>query len=135
MTASPDTQRSQQHAPEDRESLWALIAAPAIWGGHFLLSYVTAAVWCAKFAGPSRSLGPVRIAVAGYTFIAMIGIAVTAWRGWSRGRPGRRNSVRPDDAWHVRRRFLGFASLLLSVLSAIATLFVAAVLFFMRTCD
>ena len=29
-----------------------LTIAPGIWSAHFLLSYATAAVWCAKMAGP-----------------------------------------------------------------------------------
>ena len=39
---------SATHLPEEKESLWVLTAAPTIWAVHLLLSYITAAVWCAK---------------------------------------------------------------------------------------
>ena len=43
--------------PEQDESYWRLASAPVIWALHFLLSYATAAVWCAKVAGPDGALG------------------------------------------------------------------------------
>jgi putative membrane protein len=49
---------------ESNQSLWLLIASPTIWTGHFLASYLTAAIWCAKYAGPDQSLGNVRVAIA-----------------------------------------------------------------------
>ena len=63
------------HLPETRESLWMLAASPVIWAAHFLLVYVTAAVWCAKFAQPGDSLGGVRTAIAVYTVLALAAIA------------------------------------------------------------
>ena len=45
------------HLPEQNESLWFLIAAPIMWAAHFLLCYLTAAIWCAKLAGPDGALG------------------------------------------------------------------------------
>ena len=111
--------------PPPRESLWLLTIAPAIWALHFLLSYVTAAVWCAKYAGAEGSLGAARIAIAVYTVVALAAIALI-------GRLGRRwhshgTATLPHDADlpEDRRRFLGFATLLLSALSAGATIFVA----------
>ena len=44
---------------------------PTIWAAHFLLCYVTAAIWCAKVAGPDGSLGGVRVAIAVYTVLAL----------------------------------------------------------------
>ena len=46
--------------PESRESFWRLTSAPAIWAPHFMLCYVTAAIWCAKAAGPDGSLAGAR---------------------------------------------------------------------------
>ena len=40
---------------EPRQSLWALTVGPAIWAGHFLASYIAAAVWCGN-VGRSRAL-------------------------------------------------------------------------------
>ena len=36
--------------PRARGGLWILVAGPAVWALHFLLSYVTVAVHCAKAA-------------------------------------------------------------------------------------
>ena len=65
--------------PEENESLWLLTASPVIWAAHFLLSYVTAAIWCAKVAGPDGSLGGVRVAIAVYTVLALSGIGIIGW--------------------------------------------------------
>lgn len=40
-----------------------LVASPMIWAVHFLLSYVTAAIWCAKVGG---ALDGVRVSIAVY---------------------------------------------------------------------
>lgn len=124
-----------QRMSEQREGLGMLCAAPTVWAVHFLASYLTAAIWCAKCADSSESLGPIRLAVAVYTLVAMVGIGVTGWLG------GRRVSFHRDDMPHDddtpldRYRFLGLATLLLSALSAVSTLFVAAVFVFVETCD
>jgi hypothetical protein len=65
--------------PLDKGSLWLLTTAPTIWAAHLLLSYVTAAVWCARFAGADAALGSVPAAITWYTAIALIGIAVIGW--------------------------------------------------------
>ena len=52
---------------EKHQSLWLLTASPTIWAAHFLLSYATAAIWCAKIAGPGGSLTTVRVAIAVYS--------------------------------------------------------------------
>ena len=56
--------------PEANESLWLLVASPAIWAVHFLLCYGTAAVWCAKVAGYGGSLATASTAIAIYTVLA-----------------------------------------------------------------
>lgn len=121
--------------PEREESLWILTLPLAIWGIHFLVSYWTAAIWCARFSGPSRSLGPVRAAIGVYTMLALIGLGTTGWIGLRR-LGFRRGKIPHDDDTPVdRHRFLGFTLLLLSSLGAVATLFVAAVVLFVETCD
>ena len=112
-----------------------LVASPTIWAVHFLASYVTAAIWCAKFAGEAGSLAPARFAIAVYTVGALLGIGWTGWLGYRRG--GLRQDTMPhDDPSPVDRyRFFGSATLLLSLLSGVATLFVAAVILFVETCD
>jgi hypothetical protein len=116
------------------DSLWRLTVAPTIWAFHLLLCYVTAAVWCAKFAGPADSLGGVRGAIAWYTLIALGGIAVVGWSGFKDHRHGTEATTHDLDTAGDRRRFLGFATLLLAGLSALATTYAAFASAFFEGC-
>jgi hypothetical protein len=120
---------------EERDGLWALAAAPTIWAAHFLLCYATAAVWCAKIARDDGSLFEVRLAIAAYTALALTAIGLIGWRGFVKHR--RRGGERPHDADSPedRHRFLGFATSLLSGLSAIATIFSALPAAFIGSCS
>lgn len=120
---------------ESNQSLWMLIAAPTLWSMHFLACYLTAAIWCAKFAEPGGSLAWVRIAIAIYTGVAMLGIGIVGWFGYRRHNYGTAKLPHDSDTPADRHRFLGFATLLLSALSAVATLFVALVAVFVERCD
>jgi hypothetical protein len=120
--------------PEKKESLWLLTVSPAIWLAHFLLSYLTAAIWCAKVAGPGGSLGSVRVAIAVYTVLALAGIGLVGRLGHRRHRFGGATTPHDFDSPEARHRFLGFATLLLSALGAIGTLYVALAAVFIRTC-
>jgi hypothetical protein len=122
---------SQPH--ERNESLWLVITSPMIWSAHFLLSYVTAAVWCAK-AGAESPLTTVRVAIAIYTLIALLGIAFTGWRGYQRHVFGTASSAHDFDTPAGRHGFLGFAVVALSMLSAIATVYVALAIVFIGSC-
>src|SRR5688572_31785214 len=73
---------------EKNESLWLLTLSPAIWAAHFMLCYLTAAIWCAKLADPDGSLGVVRVAIAIYTVLALAGIGITGWVGYRKHRFG-----------------------------------------------
>jgi hypothetical protein len=108
--------RLREELAEENQSLLLLATSPLIWAAHFLLSYMTAAIWCAKVAGPAGSLSGVRVAIAIYTVVALSGIGLI-------GRAAFR-----------RHRFLGFAALLLSALSAVATLYACLVVVFIRSC-
>jgi hypothetical protein len=140
--------------PLDKGSLWLLTIAPTIWAAHLLLSYITAAVWCARFAGPGAALGGVQAAIAWYTAVALIGIAVVGWEGFRRHsypdpeqspeagagpsttlRAGGTEATTHDlDSPEDRHRFLGFATLLLAGLSAVAVLYAALAATFFDTC-
>ena len=124
------------HAPltEHRESLWVLIVSPTIWAVHFMLSYVTAAIWCAKVASRFDSLGPVRWLIAAYTVLALVGIARNGLGAWRRHRHGQATLPHDDDTPEDRHRFLGFATALLAALSAVAVLFAALVLLYFHDC-
>lgn len=127
MNHPPD----KSHLHEKRETLWMLAASPTIWAGHFLLSYITAAIWCAKVATP---LGPIRTAIAAYTVVALVGIGMITWWGLRQHRYGGTSLPHHFDFPEDRHRFMGFATLLLSGLSAVATIFVALTVLFIKTC-
>ena len=119
---------------EKNQSLWLLTVSPMIWAAHLMLSYATASIWCAKVAGPGGSLWSVRVAIAAYSVMALAGIAITGWNGYRRHSYGEAALPHDADTPEDRHRFLGFATLLLSGLSAVATLFAALVVFFFRSC-
>lgn len=122
------------HLPEKNERLWILTVSPLIWSAHFLLSYGTGSIWCTKLAGPDGSLWGARVAIAVYTVLALIGIGINGWIGYRRHNLG---GATPHDfdSPQDRHGFLGFATLLLSGLSAVATLYGALVAVFIETCQ
>ena len=119
---------------EKNQSLWLLTASPLTWAAHFLLSYGTASVWCAKVAGPGGALGGVRTAIVVYTIVALAGIGVIGWVGYRRHSHGDATLPHDDDTPEDRHRFLGFSTLLLSALSAVAVVYAALVVVFFRDC-
>jgi hypothetical protein len=120
---------------EDKRGLWLLTASPIIWAAHFLLCYGTAAVWCAKVVGIGGSLATTRVAIVVYTVVALAVIAIIGTIGFRRHRLGGAAVPHDDDTPEDRHRFLGFATLLLSALSAVAVLYAAIVAIFVRICD
>jgi hypothetical protein len=119
---------------EKHQSLWLLTASPIIWAAHFMLCYSTAAIWCAKVVGPGGPLGGVRMAIAVYTAVALAAIGIIGWIGYRRHSYGHADLPHDDDTPDDRHRFLGFATLLLSGLSAVATLYAALVAVFIGSC-
>lgn len=118
--------------PKEIETLWTLFTAPAIWALHFLISYVSAAIWCAKRG--DEGFGLMQASIAAVTLLALGMIVLSAWlalRQWSFGR----QAPPHDDATAGDRTlFQGFATLLLSGLSFVAVLYVALPLMFIRGC-
>lgn len=119
---------------EKHENLWLLVVSPTIWAAHLLLSYITAAVWCAKYAARDGSLAPVRWAIAVYTIAALAGIAWNGRSGLHRHRRGTESPPHDFDTPGDRHGFLGYATVLLSGLSAVAVLFAALVIVFFEDC-
>lgn len=115
---------------ESHQSLWLLIFPPAIWMVHFLFSYIAAAIWCGVVAGRSADLGLVRTAIVGTAVVALIGIGVTGRVGWRRYMHGDVESLGKD-----RYRFLGFATALISGLSAVAIIYTTLVTLLIRSCS
>jgi hypothetical protein len=120
--------------PLDKGSLWLLTIAPTIWAAHLLLSYITGAIWCAKFADPAGTLGDVKTAVAWYTAVALAGIVTVGFEGLRRHRHGTEATTHDLDSPEDRHRFLGFATLLLAGLSAVAVIYAAMATVFFETC-
>ena len=118
----------------ERDSLWMLTIAPVVWAAHLLLSYITAAVWCAKFAGASGSLDGVLTAVAAYTVAALLAIGMVGWHGWRHHQHGTEANTHDLDTAEDRHRFLAFATLLLAGLSAVGVLYAAVAAVFFDTC-
>jgi hypothetical protein len=136
--------RLTSHAPtaSSHYTLWLLTIAPTIWAVHLLLSYATAAIWCAKFVSAGGPLGGIRTAVIWYTALALIGIVFTGWEGFRRHRhpstalgAARTEATTHDlDTPEDRHRFLGFATLLLSGLSGVGVLYAALAATYFETC-
>ena len=122
-------------AAERREWPWALAVSPTIWAVHFMLCYGTAAIWCAKLADPRDPLWPVRVAIFAFTAVALLAIGVVGYLGYRRHRIGAATLPHDDDTPEDRHRFLGFATLLLSGLSAIAVIYSAMAAVFVETCQ
>ena len=122
--------------PERDDSLWMLTIAPTIWAVHFLLSYVFAAVWCAKAGQAAASIGGIRVAIALFTVVALAGIAAAGVAGYRRHGHGEGfdTTGHDFDAPEGRHRFLGFATVLLAGLSGVATVFTALPAVFIETC-
>lgn len=134
----PDRQRDHAYQgdgpPEDAETLWLITLAPLLWALHFLASYLTAAIWCARYWSPGEGLAPVRVAILIYTVAALAGIVAVGVLGLRRHQLGTATVPHDFDTPHDRHRFLGFATLLLAGLSAVATLFVGVVAAFFQSC-
>ena len=129
-------QDSEQHkSRESNQSLWMLTLSPTIWAVHFLASYITAAIWCAKVAGREGALGPARAAIGAYTVVALAGLGIVGWLGYRRHKLGTASPPHDFDTPEDRHRFLGYATVLLSALSAVATIYAALAAVFMGSCD
>jgi hypothetical protein len=128
------TPKSDSAVHERRQSLWLLTFSPAIWAIHFLLSYAGAALWC----GPMQSFGggtaPLQLGIVGSAVLALAGIGITGRVGWRKHRYGSESPPYDQDTPEDRHRFLGFATVLLSALSAVATVYVALSMLLIRSC-
>lgn len=117
------------------KSLVRMIVSPTIWAVHFLLCYIVAAVYCAKIGPRAADLGPVRVWVAFVTLVALAGIAASGIRSFRRSRfEASRRAPHDADTIEDRRHFLAYATILLSGLSFVATLYVALPAVFVETC-
>jgi hypothetical protein len=119
---------------ERRQSLWLLTVSPVIWALHFLVSYLGAALWCGPLQAHGGGAVPLQMAVAGTALIALAGIGITGRAGWRKHSYGSETPPHDEDTPEDRHRFLGFATVLLSALSAIATVYVALSVLLIGSC-
>lgn len=111
-------------------TLWTLIVPPAIWAGHFLFSYLWAAVSCAKVG--RFATFPTLFVIGTVVALALILLSGgIAWR--QAGMPG--GSAPHEDGTEIDRlRFLAKSTLLLAGLSFVGVLFTALPVIFLRNC-
>jgi hypothetical protein len=117
---------------QTHQGLWRLVVPPTIWAVHFMASYATASVWCSKVAVHGSPFWQVQTIIAVYSVIALAGIGFIGWIGYSECARG--VAAQSQDTPEGRYRFLGYATLLLSALSGVATAFAALAAFFFRSC-
>lgn len=106
-----------------QDTLWTLIAAPTIWGFHFLFCYFLAAYRCAPNADPFRDIGGAWIAVGIATVICLGLIALILRRSWREWRADGGDFRNDADTPEARERFLEFSTLLLALLAFVAVVF------------
>ncbi|MCB2053929.1 MAG: hypothetical protein KDE35_06780 [Geminicoccaceae bacterium] len=115
--------------------LWNVVQPPTIWAVHFLISYLAAAILCAR-ADRTAPLDPVFWTVMTATAVALMLIALVVLRLW---RVEKFSTVDEDleferNTPEERHRFLAHVSLMLSVLSAVGVLYVAMPVLLIDTC-
>jgi hypothetical protein len=120
--------------PEKSSYLLLMTAGPVVWMLHFLLSYATVSVWCARFSSVGGTLGSMPWWVAAYTAVAVAVIALTAWGAHQRHTFRAGTPPHDADSPEDRHRFLGFATMLLAGLSAVATIYSAIAVFTFQSC-
>ena len=120
--------------PRPIETLWTLFTAPVVWAAHFLVSYVGAAIFCAKRQQLAFGFDVLRLGIAAITVIALAMIVLSAWLAWRQWGFGAHDPPHDDPTAHDRTLFQGFATLLLSGLSFVAVLYVAMPLLFVAEC-
>lgn len=120
--------------PKQIESLWTLFTAPVVWAVHFLASYLSAAVFCAKQEHLAFGFDMLRLGIGAITVAALAMIVLSAWLAWRQWGFGAHDPPHDDPTGRDRRLFQGFATLLLSGLSFVAVIYVAMPLLFVTEC-
>ncbi len=128
-----DRETSEEAVREEKENLLLLVASPLAWALHLAVSYSTAAIHCAKASAHGGLLVP-RVVIAICTLLALAVIFVVGRRGYRSHRLGESPPPHDADTAEDRHRFLGFATLLLSGLSAVAVVFEALPAIFIGSC-
>lgn len=115
--------------------LWRITLGPLVWGLHFLVSYASTAVYCAKFAPADGDILAFRLAIGGLTLVALGGIAVTGWRAWRQWDFLDDYDYEHDAAvGEDRHEFLGHAGFLLAIIAFFGVVYVTLPVLFIGSC-
>jgi hypothetical protein len=117
------------------ESLWTLFTAPAVWAVHFVVCYAAVAISCEKAVVWNVDFNTVRIWLGVFTLLALAMIVLSAYLAWRQWGFGSGDPPHDGPTDQDRKRFQGFATLLLSGLSFVAVIYVAIPLFFIAGCQ
>jgi hypothetical protein len=121
---------------ESQQPLWIIPGPLMIWATHFMLCYVTAALWCGKVGpGPLAPLGGARVAIGAYTAVALAAILGIGWSGYRAQAFGGSTPPHDADSPADRYRFVGHATLLIAGLAAVAVIYSAMAAVFVETCQ
>jgi hypothetical protein len=120
--------------PAEIETLWTLFTAPVVWAGHFVICYVAVAIHCEKALVWDIDFSTVRIALGLFTLMALAMIVLSAYLAWRQWGFGASEAPHAEPTDRDRRRFQGFATLLLSGLSFVAVFYTAIPLIFIAGC-
>lgn len=110
-------------AARDVTHLWHLIASPTVWAAHFLFSYISASVGCARLG--SGAMPSIRDGIMAATVVALLLVLFFGALAWVQSRSGDDLPPYDDNTTEHRVRFLATAKLMLSGLSFIAIVFQA----------
>lgn len=120
--------------PREVETLWTLFTAPVVWALHFMVCYVVVAIHCEKAVLWAIEFGTIRVALGGVTLLALAMIVLSAYLAWRQWGFGSGDPPHDQPTPLDRRRFQGFATLLLSGLSFVAVIYVAIPLILIDGC-
>ncbi|MCY0096944.1 hypothetical protein [Hoeflea ulvae] len=134
--AKTEQDEERRTLSEEADSLWMITFAGSIWAVHFVVCYGATAAVCAKLGGDAAAIMTLRLALGGFTLLALAGIAFVGWRSW----------VQWDflNDWNYehalagkehRHEFLGHASFLLSIISFIGVIYVSLPVLVLETCQ
>jgi hypothetical protein len=119
--------------PREIETLWTMFTAPIAWAVHFLVCYLTVAIFCAKGGSAQQYVG-LQWMLGALTLLALVTIAISAYLAWRQWGFGTADPPHDEPTDRARRLFQGFATLLLSALSFVAVLFVATPIMLINGC-
>ncbi len=127
--------RADEHEfSEERESLWRITLAPAIWAFHFVISYAAVSVYCFRL-NAIFDMASLRLGIGAMTLAALAAIAWLGWRSFRRWDVwGTGEFSNPVGNAEDRHQFLGHAGFLLALISFIGVAYDALPVLILTSC-